>query len=213
MKTSMAFLLAVAVALGACSEDADRSEGCPEGLVITTGPDAICVVDTRVIVETGFLCAEEYPQRYDRPPYIACGPEGLDASTIDAAIEAFEEATGATSGTADAGGADAGTDSDAGRDDGGTDAARVDSDRSDVSNNGDGLPQPAPCDTDDDCPTTETCASGLCLACTDSDDDGWCEERGDCEDGEPDINPGASDPASRGDGVDNDCDGMIDEER
>lgn len=54
---------------------------------------------------------------------------------------------------------------------------------------------------------------------TDDDGDGWTEIDGDCDDGEPLINPGAVEvdlkPDGNGgfipEGVDNDCDGMIDE--
>jgi type IV pilus assembly protein PilY1 len=39
--------------------------------------------------------------------------------------------------------------------------------------------------------------------CTDNDNDGWCVEEGDCDDTNPDINPGACD--IKGDGIDQDC--------
>jgi hypothetical protein len=39
--------------------------------------------------------------------------------------------------------------------------------------------------------------------CTDNDKDGWCVEEGDCDDTNPNINPGACD--IKGDGIDQDC--------
>ncbi len=48
--------------------------------------------------------------------------------------------------------------------------------------------------------------------CTDADGDGWCVEEGDCDDTNPDINPGEKDRGGRkwSDGVDNNCNGIID---
>jgi hypothetical protein len=44
----------------------------------------------------------------------------------------------------------------------------------------------------------------------DADGDGWTAAEGDCDDGEPSVNPGwSSDPC---DGLDNDCDGAVDED-
>jgi hypothetical protein len=45
-------------------------------------------------------------------------------------------------------------------------------------------------------------------SCTDADTDGWCVEEGDCNDGDPAVNPGAEENCN--DSVDNDCDGDID---
>ena len=51
-----------------------------------------------------------------------------------------------------------------------------------------------------------------CEACTDNDGDGWLSCDGDCDDNNYLINPGRPDPSGRWgrDGVDNDCDGLID---
>ncbi|MBU4262157.1 MAG: S8 family serine peptidase [Proteobacteria bacterium] len=51
-----------------------------------------------------------------------------------------------------------------------------------------------------------------CEACTDNDGDGWLSCEGDCDDNNYLINPGRPDPSGRWgrDGVDNDCDGLID---
>ena len=46
-------------------------------------------------------------------------------------------------------------------------------------------------------------------SCTDADNDGFCVEDGDCDDADPAINPGASEVCD--DGVDNDCDGLLDD--
>ena len=48
--------------------------------------------------------------------------------------------------------------------------------------------------------------------CIDDDEDGWCIEDGDCDDTDPTINPDAEDSWRRKDrdGIDNDCDGIID---
>lgn len=51
-------------------------------------------------------------------------------------------------------------------------------------------------------------AQNECQPCEDLDQDGYCANVDDCDDGNPDINPSA---AEVGDGVDNDCDGLIDE--
>ncbi|WP_299793209.1 trypsin-like peptidase domain-containing protein [uncultured Shewanella sp.] len=48
--------------------------------------------------------------------------------------------------------------------------------------------------------------------CTDADGDGWCVEEGDCDDNDPQVNPGRSDRGRKwgNDGKDNDCNGIID---
>ncbi len=58
------------------------------------------------------------------------------------------------------------------------------------------------------CTTAQSCSAGLCVAGTDNDDDGWSVENGDCDDGDENINPDASDIC---DGIDNNCDAVIDE--
>jgi fibronectin type 3 domain-containing protein len=54
----------------------------------------------------------------------------------------------------------------------------------------------------------EGCSGG----CTDNDGDGWCIEDGDCDDNDRHVNPGHNDSGGRWgkDGVDNDCNGIID---
>ena len=47
------------------------------------------------------------------------------------------------------------------------------------------------------------------VSCTDVDNDGFCVEDGDCDDADPAINPGV--PEVCNDGVDNDCDGLLDD--
>jgi len=61
------------------------------------------------------------------------------------------------------------------------------------------------------CPEGEICNPlyGLCEpACDDLDGDGFCADT-DCDDGDPTVYPGGREAC--GDGVDNDCDGMVDE--
>lgn len=55
--------------------------------------------------------------------------------------------------------------------------------------------------------TGDTAASGH--GAQDGDGDGYTEEDGDCDDGDPSVHPGASDGC---DGQDTDCDGSIDED-
>ncbi len=47
-------------------------------------------------------------------------------------------------------------------------------------------------------------------SCTDSDGDGFCAESADCDDSDPAVNPNATEDCN--DGIDNDCDGLADNE-
>ena len=55
------------------------------------------------------------------------------------------------------------------------------------------------------CPDEDDTEGG----CVDGDDDGWSVGCNDCDDGNAEVNPGAEEICD--DGVDNDCDGPIDE--
>lgn len=46
-------------------------------------------------------------------------------------------------------------------------------------------------------------------SCTDADNDGYCTTDGDCNDSDATVNPGAAEVC--GDGIDNNCDGVVDE--
>jgi hypothetical protein len=79
-----------------------------------------------------------------------------------------------------------------------------------------------PCDDADPCTTVDTCSGGLCVGggpLPDGDTDGFyddaCTGGDDCDDSNPNVNPGATegppgDPTCS-DGLDNDCDGLIDD--
>jgi parallel beta-helix repeat protein len=81
----------------------------------------------------------------------------------------------------------------------------------------------ADCDDSNPCSSSNTCSNGTCMAGgtdKDGDQDGYydaaCPGGNDCDDGDPDANPGAvegsSSPLSCSDAVDNDCDGKTDGE-
>ncbi len=68
------------------------------------------------------------------------------------------------------------------------------------------------CADDADCAENEICAMNVCIdadACTDGDGDGDCLQDGDCDDTNPDVGPSSVEVR---DGLDNDCDGQVDEE-
>jgi hypothetical protein len=80
-----------------------------------------------------------------------------------------------------------------------------------------------PCDDGNACSGSDTCAGGTCMAGStdkDSDSDGYydadCPGGDDCNDGDAAVNPGAtedqSEPASCTDSIDNDCDGLTDDD-
>jgi hypothetical protein len=63
-------------------------------------------------------------------------------------------------------------------------------------------------DTDSDSDTDADTDSDAEAECTDEDDDGWCLPF-DCDDGDPDVHPGATEDQTNT--FDDDCDGLIDE--
>ena len=63
-------------------------------------------------------------------------------------------------------------------------------------------------DTGDTADTSAFDTADTSVQGTDADHDGWTVEAGDCDDRDPWVNPGL---AERNDGIDNDCDGMVDE--
>jgi cysteine-rich repeat protein len=88
-------------------------------------------------------------------------------------------------------------------------------------------PNGTACDDGNACTQSDTCLSGVCTGVTvDNDLDGFSTCAGDCDDTNPNIHPGhvelcdgmdnncdgIIDEEVCGDGIDNDCDGMIDEE-
>ncbi len=68
------------------------------------------------------------------------------------------------------------------------------------------------CESDADC-RGGACLDGVCVRdipeCEDNDADGFCVEDGDCDDDNPQVHPDAQEHR---DGLDNDCDGSVDEE-
>ncbi len=76
----------------------------------------------------------------------------------------------------------------------------------------------APCDDGDPCTVDDTCHEGSCAGQPlDADGDGYVPEAcggGDCDDGDPNVHPnvfeGPAGAAVCADGIDNDCDGLID---
>jgi Cys-rich repeat protein len=66
------------------------------------------------------------------------------------------------------------------------------------------------CATDADCPMGFLCIDCQCVAdsCPDADGDGFNTCRGDCDDANPAVFPGAQEVCDR---IDNDCDGVVDE--
>ncbi len=77
------------------------------------------------------------------------------------------------------------------------------------------------CVEDAQCATGAECELAVCIdgECSveivpgcgqsaDADEDGWSEDEGDCDDNDPDVNPGAEEACN---GKDDDCDGEVDE--
>ncbi len=58
------------------------------------------------------------------------------------------------------------------------------------------------------CGSNAICDNGMCVPCQDLDGDGFTNCDGDCDDSDPSVHPGAPELC---DGVDNNCDGLIDE--
>lgn len=70
------------------------------------------------------------------------------------------------------------------------------------------------CNGDTDCDDSNCVGDPACITCTDNDGDGYAVEGGscgpiDCDDIHAEVNPGATEVC---DGIDNDCDGDVDEE-
>jgi len=82
----------------------------------------------------------------------------------------------------------------------------------------DGKEEGAPCDDGDPCTLDDYCSKELCFGDSispdcledDLDQDGYTVKGGDCNDKDPSVNPGVKELCK--DGVDNNCDGQIDED-